>query len=260
MSSWIEFRREQGGSMKDCSAKWQRLSEDEKQAYATNKKHSTKKASTKKTSTKKSSTKKASTKKASTKKASTKKASTKKTTTKKPTTKKPSSGKGTDMPEFPRKHMTVLPNNGANSSIYRAEGYWRDKKSGDDEFDEYGDENKNRNFPWPETHENPWPGKEIFTKKLEAIESLAATNSRKYNYDTKEMTYSRPNVPVSAHVYKGYSSSRITGASAGSSEYVDREKNICWPEAFLYHYVEQHNVVPTKEFYDYVMNFAVKKY
>ena len=58
-------------------------------------------------------------------------------------------------------------------------------------------------------------------------------------------------------IFRGIASSRlIHNEFLGNCEFFDRELNMCWPEFYVKHYIETHNVMPTEEFYNYIM----KKY
>ena len=53
--------------------------------------------------------------------------------------------------------------------------------------------------------------------------------------------------------YRGFAFSRIeSNAIVGSAEYCDHEYDMCWPEGYVSHYIEKHNVMPTKKFFKYV--------
>lgn len=51
--------------------------------------------------------------------------------------------------------------------------------------------------------------------------------------------------------YRGFSGCRICNCLNGTFEY--EYEDWVWPEGYL-HYIQDHNVAPTKEFYDFIMN------
>jgi hypothetical protein len=107
------------------------------------------------------------------------------------------------------------------------EGYWQQNMP----YMEPGD-----TYPFPiDTNE---PNDPIFKSKLcDLIESLI----KKKSYDN----------------YLGFSSSRLTGESVGGWEYKFENNGIKWrfPEGIKHYYVD-HNVKPSKEFYDMVMSLT----
>ncbi len=115
------------------------------------------------------------------------------------------------------------------------EGYWASK------------EDKASPFPFPVGSDTPWPGKEEFLTKLRAKQEKAEVIS-----------------------YRGYSHCRLVGKNGcapepgynfvvknnGASEYKMVTANgdvIHWPEGYE-HYIEVHNVKPSREFYNFIMN------
>ncbi len=80
-----------------------------------------------------------------------------------------------------------------------------------------------------------WRDKQKFVQAVNAIE--------KYLIDTTQ-------VPR----YGSGAISRINFREfIGGSEFNDYEYKICWPSGYVNHYIEQHNVMPTKRFFDYVL-------
>ena len=79
-----------------------------------------------------------------------------------------------------------------------------------------------------------WPDKVMFVRATDRTEQhLVQTNQYKS--------------------YRGYASSRlIPGKLVGAKEYHDKKYNMSWPEGYVNHYIDQHNMMPTKEFYEYV--------
>jgi hypothetical protein len=144
---------------------------------------------------------------------------------------------------FPRQNMFIIPS-GVQFEGTKAEGYWRDQELNDQSFQ--------KDFPWPKIHETPWTGKQEFLDKLAKMEKLA--NENIYDYETDR--YKKPN-SLYCKGYRGHSISRIDQSGLGSHEFVDPKKNIVWTDALRRHYVGKYNVIPSKEFYDYVMNYKL---
>ena len=55
---------------------------------------------------------------------------------------------------------------------------------------------------------------------------------------------------------RGYAPSRLTGEHVGSGSY--QEPNMCWPENYIGHYIEDNNVMPTQKFYTYIITKAAQ--
>ena len=56
---------------------------------------------------------------------------------------------------------------------------------------------------------------------------------------------------------RGLAPSRLeSGVVVGNGEFVDTnpvdKKKICWPQGYAKHYIEKHNIAPTRRFYDYI--------
>jgi hypothetical protein len=100
------------------------------------------------------------------------------------------------------------------------EGFWHDKY-----------ERKNDGFPMPVANEKPWMHQQFFLEVLKRVE-----NGIRITPDMR---------------YMGDSECRICECVNGSIEY--RLNEWVWPEGFR-HYVEKHNVMPSKEFIDFIMN------
>ena len=93
------------------------------------------------------------------------------------------------------------------------EGYW------------YNDDN--RNFPMPVENTIDQSIKAVFVKKLRLVESKAKRDA-----------------------YMGSSICRLCKKVNGSEEYV--YTGWFWPSGYL-HYVEVHNVGPSRKFYEFIM-------
>jgi hypothetical protein len=109
------------------------------------------------------------------------------------------------------------------------EGFWRSAQVPKDKYDRE---------PWPISHDQPWEGKEEFLKKLRAKQKTCSTNA-----------------------YDGWSTCRLLGQDGckkgenGSNDYVAKSGTveITWPEGYE-HYIQVHNVIPSKEFYNFIMH------
>lgn len=123
---------------------------------------------------------------------------------------------------FTRKRMSVLQRN----PLVLVEGYWG--QSADDITE----------FPWPRPYlHGSWPEKGVFLERLAAIEGSLAAAGR-------------------LRQYRGLAPSRLDpGEMVGSGEFVDETNGVVWPEGYAQHYVDRHNVLPSEQFYDYVMHF-----
>ena len=112
--------------------------------------------------------------------------------------------------------MTKMKDDEDEPSGMRVEGYW---DTGDGVY------------PMPIEHSSPWEGKAEFLKKLARLEKKT------------ERIY-----------YRGLSWCRICHDSAvGDSEFKDSTHGIVWTDALGPHYIKLHNVIPSKEFFNYVM-------
>lgn len=98
-------------------------------------------------------------------------------------------------------------------SMSSVEGYWSCKED--------------RSLPTPIPRSRPWPGQVAFLTALKRKEKSA--------HETR---------------YKGFSKCRICGEGNGGSDFT--KGSWTWPSGFS-HYVEAHNVKPTKEFIAFVI-------
>jgi hypothetical protein len=110
--------------------------------------------------------------------------------------------------------------------VGKVEGYWAISPK------------KTEEFPFPVRHD--WVGKDLFLVKLKEKEKTA------------KVTH-----------YRGFSDCRLdsfdkctVGEFNGAKEYSEplRPKNGCFVWSGCYHYVSVHNVIPSKKFYDFIMN------
>ena len=84
---------------------------------------------------------------------------------------------------------------------------------------------------YPVPHKEPWCGKAAFMKDLARIEAS----------DVVQVQHQR-----------GLAQSRIDSSFLGNEEYHDTARQQCWTGDLREHYVGEYNVVPTKDFIDYV--------
>ena len=92
-------------------------------------------------------------------------------------------------------------------------------------------------------HRAPWPGQQEFVVKLAAIE--------------REPSIRRES-------YRGYAPSRLEfrhgrAVDLGNSEFVDPATRITWIDAMGRHYIGKFNVIPSREFYYFVMDYKLQK-
>ncbi|CAH6419169.1 Hypothetical protein HVR_LOCUS365 [uncultured virus] len=105
-------------------------------------------------------------------------------------------------------------------SHLKCEGYWNSIGS------------KNAYLPIIST--KIWIDKELFVRCVYAINRYLIDNGKYFRY-------------------RGLSPSRIiSNEYVGAGEYEDTEYNMCWPENYIGHYIRDHNVMPTRRFYEYV--------
>lgn len=82
----------------------------------------------------------------------------------------------------------------------------------------------------PVPNAEPWPGQREFLDALWKVEQVAKMVS-----------------------YRGWSNCLVCGCANGSMEFsTDRA---VWPSGFK-HYIDDHNVRPSQEFIDYVLNYG----
>lgn len=147
------------------------------------------------------------------------------------------------------------------SSKARAEGYWATNR--DPALDENRGYYTNR-LPFPHHHDNPWPGEDDFLKKLLAVEQAFEEFDKKHRYNDQRR--------FKLHGGRAYSPSRLEfgadgkGIHVGCAEYQDlgfQVPNgssvvaILWPKGYSTHYLRDHHVRPSLEFYLYIMRLAL---
>ena len=91
----------------------------------------------------------------------------------------------------------------------------------------------------PQISNKSWSGKMLWTQIAFMIEN-------KYREDDNHWSNFRGMAPsrLEDNVYVG---------SAQYSDIDEKGKNVCWPEGYIDHYIVQHNVMPTKNFYNYII-------
>lgn len=95
-------------------------------------------------------------------------------------------------------------------------GFWRATEDSDE------------NLPWPVHSDKPFDNKDVFLQKLSEIEEL----THKIYYRGMSLCRCCRNVNGSfTHEYQGWA----------------------WPQGYI-HYIKVHNVVPPKDFYDFVLS------
>ena len=94
-----------------------------------------------------------------------------------------------------------------------------------------------------------WPGKQEFMNKVRKVEEFFK-DGKNPNYEMMGQD--------------GLALSRIEKTSkdgsevwVGSDEYHDHNAKMCWPQNYINHYIEKHNVLPSKKFYEYIMNLKL---
>ncbi|MDZ8105280.1 MAG: DUF4157 domain-containing protein [Nostoc sp. DedQUE12a] len=136
-----------------------------------------------------------------------------------------------------------------------------------------GDKGQDSGYPEkPQKHKKKWPGQDVWLRKLKTIESKL----KKYqnNIDAQELNSGqfRYNYQVygeggdSTSIKKEEAPCRLCKGNPGIGhteyqiKYRPPDTNILilvrWPEGFK-HYVEKHNVIPSKQFYDFVNAFDI---
>ena len=118
---------------------------------------------------------------------------------------------------------------------------------------------KDRKSIMPVPHKQPWPLESQFLTRLwkiqEQINDTERERERKYavfkNLNNEEPIKS----PIEFKFGTGKEESKLDPKDKWEKgEYYDSKNNICWDNGFSTHYVERYNVVPSKEFFRYVMD------
>lgn len=123
----------------------------------------------------------------------------------------------------------------------KVEGYWASNI--DPEKDEYKGK-----YPWPVPTIGEWPDKQAFIDKLTKIE--ASPDERIEMLDAPGLHLVQ---------FRGIAHSRLENTYVDNGEYIYNgpKFTIRWPAGYLRHYVIKHNIRPSKEFQDFVMNYVL---
>jgi hypothetical protein len=135
----------------------------------------------------------------------------------------------TPLTEFDRESMST-------QGGVKYEGYWANS------------EDEKSNFPFPVGSDTAWPGKDEFLTKLRKKQSSAEETSY------RGMSHCRLVGKHNCQSDSGFDDQPVK--DNGSSEFSITSPNgdlITWPEGYA-HYVEVHNVKPSREFYNFIMN------
>jgi hypothetical protein len=112
----------------------------------------------------------------------------------------------------------------------KIEGYWKEGRWDKEKQKWIG--RKSSIYPRPKSSNRKWK-KLTFLKSLHFLEGISQFK-----------------------IAKGWSNCRLCGKKNGSSEF--QYKNWKWPSG-LFHYVNEHNVIPSKEFIDFVLTETKRK-
>ncbi len=136
------------------------------------------------------------------------------------------------------------------SSLLQIPGY-----SGDQLGEGFWGPNQ-QHLPMPVPHAEPWPGKEAFLKKLRSVEEAIAEHQKEGG--TRFVTAN----------YVGSARSRFEPIMVANFEYVDTRyrwmnkpngtiRTLRWPAGYSTYYIDRFNVVPSMQFYLYIMNLPL---
>lgn len=148
---------------------------------------------------------------------------------------------------FPRDHIVAC------------EGYWSDEASA---AVGANSGTKEGGLPFPQRRPLPFCGQQQWAKRLAYIEAKAMEAFRADKTD----------FAIQVRSFRGLSTSRLTGELLGNKEFIDvaespraatkgadggavaaSDRRVCWTGDLRDHYVEGHNVVPSRDFYFYVL-------
>ena len=140
---------------------------------------------------------------------------------------------------------------------FTVEGYWSPRGEGG-----------YQPHPFVAREDEPWSGRDQFLRKARIIELWCLKRSNARDKITTRLIRRILKDSPKPYKYKqlgviqwrGYSESRISqnkNKHVGSKEFYDKEAQISWPEAYVSHYMEEYNVLPTKRFFEYVQNFEL---
>jgi hypothetical protein len=105
-------------------------------------------------------------------------------------------------------------------------------------------------YKTPIPNESMWDGQEIFLRKLKELEDYLL-NEYKIYVENRNAGIKLP-YPSYVLEYRGSSSCRICGCKNGYLEF--RQNGWTWPSGYR-HYIEKHNIKPSEEFIDMIMNY-----
>jgi hypothetical protein len=109
----------------------------------------------------------------------------------------------------------------------RMEGYWATTQA---------ESEKPGAFPWPIAHTKPFPNEAFFIERLTMLQN-----------DKTLFPYGANGGAL------GFSPCRCCDKNSnGSSEYGIAKDNFYWPQGYL-HYIKDHHVMPSQEFYNFVI-------
>jgi len=129
----------------------------------------------------------------------------------------------------------------------RKEGFWTNTSS----FGYY----PSNSDVLPIANEEPWEGQSEFLESLIQIEDALLERYQVYVDRVNDGDYEAKN-PGHVIGYRGFSVCRICGCANGSLEF--RRYGWVWPEGFR-HYIEVHNVKPSFDFIEFVLELSDKK-
>lgn len=137
----------------------------------------------------------------------------------------------TRLTEFDRENMPV-------SDGGKVEGYWAEDKE------------ESTIFPFPVGSDNPWPGKAEFLTKLREKEGKAENTQFRGTSRCRlvKKNNCEPDIDDDMMVIKNNGSSEFSMSTPAGDQ-------IAWPEGYA-HYIEVHNVKPSREFYNFIMNWS----
>jgi methionine aminopeptidase len=138
-----------------------------------------------------------------------------------------------------------------NPSPFIQEGYWSSK------------EDSTKNY-FPIISKQKWKDKNKFVNMVKLIEQ----NIEDEHENKPEKLKYKGNYVKS---YRGVSNSRIDDSYVGNSEYFfkladtkkkskskSESKYMIWPSRYVEHYIEKYNVMPTKRFYNFIIDTYTK--
>jgi hypothetical protein len=150
----------------------------------------------------------------------------------------------------------------AEQVLIKVEGYWRTSSFGPPGMEWSSSEKRNElknfiynhgnHYPQPIGHEDPYPGKYEFMKKLEFVESKSFLSI------SKEPSHCRF-IPTSIFTVEKKEYKLDVSCPCVTEEF--RQSNmrgeyfrnrVCWPSSLLAHDIDLHNLCPSKEFFDFI--------